>query len=366
MVTENCSMVKVLLGDRSYDIRIGADLTPGAGYCARVDGLRALIISDSNVDAIYGDVFEKRIGALGFNVFREKVPAGEASKNLSCAAALYSKAIEAGLDRSSFIFALGGGVIGDLAGFVAATYLRGIRYVQAPTTTLAMLDSSVGGKTGLNMEEGKNLVGAFYQPVEVAIDLSTLVSLPEKEYLSGLAELVKHAVIWDAELFRSLESGIERLAGRDPVFLQEVITRSCEIKAAVVAMDERESGVRAALNFGHTLGHALEKAAGYGKYLHGEAVAVGMAYAADLAAASRGFSKKDAARIKRLLSGLKLPVSPSEEGRKPGWEQIRHAMTRDKKALGSVPRFTLVESLGQVCVGCVVEEGLMSDVYADM
>ncbi len=365
-MSEKCSVVKALLGDRSYDIRIGTDLTPGAEYGREAEGLRALIVSDSNVDGLYGDEFERRVSSVGFRVFRATVPAGEASKDLSFASDLYSKAIEAGLDRSSFIFALGGGVTGDLAGFVAATYLRGIRYIQVPTTTLAMLDSSVGGKTGLNLEEGKNLVGVFYQPVEVTIDLLTLGSLPEREYLSGLAELVKHAVIWDADLFKCLESGTERLLDRDFDFLEQVITRSCEIKAEVVAMDERESGVRAALNFGHTLGHALEKVAGYGRYFHGEAVAVGMVYAAELAVRSKGLAEEDAARIKRLLAGLKLPVSPLAGDRKLNWKQIRQAMTRDKKALGSVPRFTLIECFGGVSVGAVVEEALLEKTYSEL
>jgi 3-dehydroquinate synthase len=366
MNKEHCSTVKVLLDDRSYDIRIGTGLVPGESIREEVTGRRALIVTDSNVEEFYGADFESRIESMGAQVSRTVVPAGESTKDLDFARTLYSEAVRAGLDRSSLVFALGGGVVGDLAGFVAATYLRGIRYVQVPTTTVSMLDSSVGGKTGLNLEEGKNLVGAFYQPEEVTIDLATLRTLPEREYVSGLAELIKHAVIWDADLFEKLENGADRLAGRETVFLQDVITRSCEIKAAVVAMDEKEMGVRAALNFGHTLAHALEKVAGYGSYLHGEAVSVGMVYAAELSVLDQGLDRKDADRIRNLLARINLPVSPVRGGRRTDWQDIRKAMTRDKKARASVPRFSLVERLGSIRVGCIVDENVLESVYAGL
>jgi 3-dehydroquinate synthase len=256
--------------------------------------------------------------------------------------------------------ALGGGVIGDLAGFVAATYLRGIRFIQVPTTLLAMVDSSVGGKTAINLKEGKNLVGAFHQPIEVCADLGTLQTLPEREYAAGLAEVVKYGVIWDATFFGRIESGAGAILKRDSALLEEVIARCCEIKAEIVRVDEMETGVRAILNFGHTLGHALEQTAGYGRWRHGEAVAIGMVYAAELSAMEKGFRRDDSLRIRQLLHSLGLPTGPEKT---VAWKDLRHAMTADKKSRDQAPRFVLAEKMGAAVYGCEVQESALEKAF---
>jgi len=355
--------VHVDLGERGYDIRIG---------CLLADGLavrwprhtRLLLLSDANVDRLYGQTCEDALRGQGYEVTREVVPAGEQSKQLDTVRDLYSHALREGLDRSSVLVSLGGGVVGDLGGYVAATLLRGIGFVQIPTSLLAMVDSSVGGKTGVNLPEGKNLVGSFYQPREVLADLATLITLPEAEYRSGLAEVVKYGVIWDAVLFGLIEENTARLLDRDPTILEKIVARCCEIKAEVVALDERESGVRAILNFGHTFGHALEQVVGYGDWLHGEAVSVGMVYAAELSVACKGFAPADRDRVRALLNRLGLPVMTST--RNPGlrWDAVREAMRRDKKTVRARTRFVLAEQVGSVVFGCEVEEDALAGAAA--
>lgn len=357
-------MVRVNLGERSYEIHIGDNL-PVGGCVADERGLKALLITDSNIDAIYGGRYEAVLKTAGFAVTRAVVPAGEASKNLATAGDLYGRAVDAGLDRSSVIVALGGGVIGDLAGFVAATYLRGIRFIQIPTSLLAMVDSSVGGKTGVNLPQGKNLVGAFYQPVEVVADITHLQSLPEREYLSGLAEVVKYGVIWDAVFFGELEENTAGLLARNSALLKRTVARCCEIKAEVVGMDEKESGIRAILNFGHTLGHALEKESGYGQLLHGEAVALGMVYAAYVSCVAKGFAVEDRIRLIELLKNLGLPTGQLAVGGNAGWAALRKVMTTDKKTMGGIPRFVLVERVGSVIAGCTVSEEMLEKAFQE-
>jgi len=288
--------VEVRLGERSYPIHIGRGVALGQ-VVDKADGRHALIVTDGNVDPLHGAAVQAAFEARGLACTRMVVPAGEATKELRWVGELYARAATEQLDRSSIVIALGGGVVGDLVGFVAATYLRGVSFIQVPTTLLAMVDSSVGGKTGINLVQGKNLVGAFYQPIEVDADLAMLDSLPEREYLSGLAEVVKYGVIWDAKLFHDFETHASALRARDAAVLERTIARCCEIKAEVVAMDERELGPRAILNFGHTLAHALEKVGGYGRWLHGEAVAIGMRYAAQLSVAQTGLHQMDADRL---------------------------------------------------------------------
>jgi len=354
--------VHVDLDERGYPIHIGVGLPAGRALRGS-PGRRVLVVSDSNVDPLYGPAREAMLSDLGLAVSRTVVPAGESSKDLRVVKDLYGEALQAGLDRTSMVVALGGGVVGDLAGFVAATYLRGLDFVQMPTTLLAMVDSSVGGKTGVNLEQGKNLVGAFYQPVEVTADLSTLETLPDREYVSGLAEVVKYGVIWDADLFGKLEARAAQLIARDPVFLEEVVARCCEIKAEVVAVDEREGGVRAILNFGHTLGHAIENVGGYGERLHGEAVAIGLAYAADLSVRRKGFPEQDRDRLVRLLDRLGLPTERAPERTGLSWADLRSAIAADKKTRQSVPRFVLAESLGSVVFGCEVPEEELEETF---
>lgn len=351
--------VEVRLGERSYPIHVGRDLSLGAGL-GDVAGVRAMIVTDSHVEGIHGMRVHAAFEKQGLSCFRMVLPAGETTKDLHWAGELYGRAAQERLDRSGIIIALGGGVVGDLAGFVAATYLRGVRLIQVPTTLLAMVDSSVGGKTAINLPQGKNLVGVFYQPIGVFADLSTLASLPEREYLSGLAEVVKYGVIWDAPLFHALETQADALRRRDLAVLEPIVARCCEIKAEVVALDEKELGPRAILNFGHTLAHALEKVGGYGRWLHGEAVAIGMHYAAQVSVAHHGLVKTDADRVTALLGRLGLPVTAG-----PGiaWEDLRDAMHSDKKTLRQKPRFVLAKRLGDVVPGCEVPDQLLAETW---
>jgi len=243
--------------------------------CARLGlGHRCAVISDTNVAPRYGKAVQRVLSQAGFDSRLVTVPAGETAKSLRTVRFCYDELAARRLERKSFIVALGGGVVGDLAGFVAATYLRGVAFVQVPTTLLAQVDSSVGGKVGVNLKAGKNLVGAFYQPRLVLCDLTTLGTLPSREYRSGLAEVIKYGIIYDAALFERLERDLPQLLEREPKTLTEVVARCCDIKAEVVGQDETESGLRAILNFGHTVGHALEAISHYGKYLHGEAISL--------------------------------------------------------------------------------------------
>jgi 3-dehydroquinate synthase len=258
----------------------------------------------------------------------------------------YEELAKARLERKSLVVALGGGVVGDLAGFVAATYLRGIPFVQIPTTLLAQVDSSVGGKTGVNLPQGKNLVGSFHQPRLVLCDLETLGTLPDREFRSGLAEIIKYGVIYDAALFHRLERDMPRLVARDAASLTSVIARSCEIKAEVVSQDETESGLRAILNFGHTIGHALEAISKYGKFLHGEAISLGQVAAGRISRTLTGFSDADEQRLARLLTAAGLPtrIRLSSAQR----EALLQAMMLDKKVSGGDVKFVLAKRLGSV------------------
>ena len=351
--------VHVDLGHRGYDIRIGTGM-PVVGRLAGESGLKALLVSDSNVDPIYGDKYGNELRESGFSVARAVVPAGERSKDLKQVGFLYDQAVTAGLDRTSLVVALGGGMVGDLAGFVAATFLRGVRFMQIPTTLLAMVDSSVGGKTAINLPQGKNLVGVFHQPIEVVADLGTLASLPSREYVSGLAEVVKYGVIWDAALFREIEGHADLLLSREAAFLEKIIGRCCEIKAEVVAMDELEVGPRAILNFGHTLAHALETISGYGALLHGEAVAIGLAFAGHLSVRLKGFPVEALSRLTSLLQRLGLPT---ERPAGLEWEGAREAMNLDKKTRGKTLRFVLATKLGSVTAGCDVPEADLREAW---
>ena len=284
--------VKVPLGNRSYDIKISPGLLGKLGAeCARLKlGNRCAIITDINVGREYAKPAYNSLLRAGFEPSLVIVPAGETAKSLKTVQSCYDRLASHRLERKSFIIALGGGVVGDLAGFVAASYLRGIPFVQAPTTLLAHVDSSVGGKVGVNLKAGKNLVGAFYQPKLVLCDLDALATLPTREYRAGLAEVIKYGIIYDAALFARLERDMPKLLRREPKPLGEIIARCCEIKAEVVGQDETESGLRAILNFGHTIGHGLEAISSYGKYLHGEAISIGQIAAAKFKIARRPLS----------------------------------------------------------------------------
>jgi 3-dehydroquinate synthase len=340
--------VDVSLGSRSYPIFIGEKILSGlGGHCARLRlGERCAVISDKNVAPLYGKAALASLRKAGFDPVLITVPAGESSKSLKMTQFCCDQLAGHRLERKSFIVALGGGVIGDLAGFVASAYLRGIAFVQAPTTLLAQVDSSVGGKVGVNLEAGKNLVGAFYQPRFVLCDLAALRTLPLREFRAGLAEVIKYGIISDAALFARLERDLPLLLNLDGGVLAGVVARCCELKAEVVRLDETETGPRAILNFGHTIGHAIEAISGYGKYLHGEAIAIGQVAAAKLSVRAAGLPAAEAARIETLLARAGLPVSiklsPAQQTR------LLAAMLLDKKVSGGEIRFVLARRIGQV------------------
>jgi 3-dehydroquinate synthase len=346
--------VEVPLGNRSYKIEVSRDLLPKiGGYCRKLGlGARCAIITDSNVAKRYAKGVTEALGAAGFEAVVITVPAGEKSKSLRTVGKCYDQLAAHRLERKSFVVALGGGVVGDLAGFVAATYLRGVPFVQIPTTLLAQVDSSVGGKVGVNLPAGKNLVGAFYQPRLVLCDLSSLDSLPDREFRAGLAEVIKYGIIYDAELFRNLEQNVGRLLRREPKLLAEVVARCCEIKAEVVGQDETESGLRAILNFGHTIGHGLEAISRYGKYLHGEAISIGQVAAARLSSRILQLPETDADRIRAIFVRAGLPVSVRLSV--PQKKALFDAMRLDKKVSGGEIKFVLARSIGKVEFGIKV------------
>jgi 3-dehydroquinate synthase len=354
------AIVKVPLGNRSYEINIGPGLLAHLGtQCIRQKlGLRCAVVSDSNVAPKFGLQVQRVVKMSGFDVVQITFPAGETSKSLKSAQACYDQLAAHRLERNSFIIALGGGVVGDLAGFVAATYLRGVPFVQVPTTLLAQVDSSVGGKVGVNLKAGKNLVGAFHQPRLVLCDLDTLGTLPEREYRAGLAEVIKYGIIYDADFFARLESNLPKIMQREMKTLAAIIARCCEIKAEVVGQDETEGGLRAILNFGHTIGHAIENISGYGKYLHGEAISIGQVAAAELSASVLKFPMQDVARIRNLLqrAGLPTQLSLNIAQRK----KLFAAMSLDKKVSGGEVKFVLAGQIGKVVWGQRVSAKLIN------
>ena len=356
-------IVKVPLGRRSYEIKIGRGLLTRLGHeCARLElNPRCVIVSDRHVAPRYGHVAQAALAKAGFEAAQVTIPAGETAKSLKTLAACYDRLAAQRLERKSFIVALGGGVVGDLAGFLAATYLRGLPFVQVPTTLLAQVDSSVGGKVGLNLAAGKNLVGAFHQPRLVLCDLDTLASLPMREFRAGLAEVIKYGIIYDAGLFRRLERDLPKLLGRDPSTLAAVVARCCEIKADVVRQDERESGLRAILNFGHTIGHALESETKYHSLLHGEAVAWGMIAATNIALSVGRTDSVTAGRIADAVLSLgRLPeVNVSSK-------KILARLQSDKKTQNGVVHFILPREIGKVEVASDVPESAVVDAVEEL
>ncbi|MDQ6630129.1 MAG: 3-dehydroquinate synthase [Verrucomicrobiota bacterium] len=355
-------VVKVSLGQRSYEILIGHNLFSRLGQeCKkRKLGDSGAIISDANVAPLYAKKISTVLQQSGFENFLIQVPAGETSKSLKTVQFCYDQLAKNRLERKSFVIALGGGVIGDLVGFVAATYLRGISFVQIPTTLLAQVDSSVGGKVGVNLRAGKNLVGSFYQPKIVLCDLATLKTLPEREFRAGLAEVIKYGIIYDEIFFKKLEKDLPQILQRDETILGEIIGRCCEIKADIVSQDETESGLRAILNFGHTIGHAIENSFGYRKFLHGEAISIGQIAAAKISHEMRGLSESGVERIQTLFSRAGLPTKiklDSTQRRK-----FFAAMKLDKKVSAGEIRFVLAEKIGRVKWGEKVPIKLIENV----
>ena len=335
----------VELAERSYPIFIGANLLSRRElFAPYVAGQRVAIVTNETVAPLYLKPIETLLAE--FKPIAVVLPDGEEYKTLSILERVFTALLEARCDRKTTIVALGGGVIGDMAGFAAASYQRGIPFIQVPTTLLSQVDSSVGGKTGVNHPLGKNMIGAFYQPRSVVIDTRTLATLPDKELSAGLAEVIKYGLISDAAFFAWLEANIDALLAREPNALAFAIERSCRNKADVVARDEREGGVRALLNFGHTFGHAIETGAGYGAWLHGEAVGAGMAMAADLSHRLGWLSPKDVQRVERLLARARLPV----RGAHLDVERYLELMAVDKKVEGGQLRLVLLKAIGEAVI----------------
>ena len=340
--------VRVDLGINSYDILIGSNISDEMTNYIKTANFskKAMLVTDTNVEKIYADKMLGSISNAGIEVKIVTIPAGETSKTLNEAEKIYTAAIEFGLDRKSAIFALGGGVVGDLTGFIAATYLRGVPFVQIPTSLLAQVDSSVGGKVAVNHRLGKNLIGAFYQPKAVFIDLECLNTLIKREIGSGLGEVVKYGVISDSNFFDYIENNVNNILTLDPTIIEHIIARSCEIKAEVVSKDERESGLRKILNFGHTMAHAIEEASNYTGYAHGEAVAVGMIGAAYISYKLDRIDRSVVDRLENLIDKLSM-VSRVKEC---AIDRMMKTIYRDKKTINGKINWVLVDSIGKVSI----------------
>lgn len=338
--------LNVNLGDRSYPIHIGEGILPRLGEFLAGAGLggKIAVVSNPTVAKLYLEPVESALAKTGISVFPVLLPDGEEHKTLASLGKIYDRLIAERLERKSCILALGGGVIGDMAGFAAATYLRGVPFVQVPTTLLAQVDSSVGGKTAVNHADGKNLIGAFYQPKLVIIDVSVLRTLPQRELTAGIAEVIKYGIIEDPELFQLLEEQVERLVHLDLALLSQVIATSCAIKARVVEQDEREDDYRAVLNFGHTVGHALEAVTDYKRYLHGEAVGVGMVKATELSC-KHNFC--DGATLNRVINLISKSGLPTELPADLNLKLLIQGMEVDKKAAGGKVKFVMTRGIGQ-------------------
>jgi 3-dehydroquinate synthase len=343
--------LSVALGSRSYPIHIGTGLISRAElYAPYLAGGSAAIVTNDVVAPLY--LSRVRLALRGARVTDIVVPDGEQAKSWETLNRVFDALLEARCGRDSLIVALGGGVIGDLAGFAAAVYQRGVAFVQVPTTLLAQVDSSVGGKTAINHPLGKNMIGAFHQPRAVIADVATLDTLPERELRAGLAEVIKHGLALDAPFFEWLERDMDKLLRKDAAALVHAVRRSCELKARIVAEDERESGARALLNLGHTFGHAIEAATGYGAWLHGEAVAAGMVMAAELSALMGHLKKTDVGRVRDLVRRAGLPVA----GPALAPERLMELMSLDKKAAQGRTRFVVLDAIGRARLAADIDD----------
>ena len=332
------------LANRSYPIYIGTNLLEQKALFEPhlKSSTTVFIVSNTTVAPLYAKTLINTLSQLGKTVRLLKLPDGESFKDWQHLQLIFDELLAHGADRQSMIIALGGGVVGDMAGFGAASFMRGIRFIQVPTSLLAQVDSSVGGKTGINHPLGKNMIGAFHQPVAVIADLNTLRTLPPRELSAGLAEVIKHGAIADGIFLDWIESNTSALLACDTDAMAHAVLRSCEIKSAVVSADEREGGVRATLNFGHTFGHAIESGLGYGEWLHGEAVGCGMVMAADLSARLGQIGQADAQRLKRIIESMHLPIVPPKLGK----ERFMKLMQVDKKTEGGQIRYITLGSIG--------------------
>ena len=354
----------VSLGERSYPIVIGRHLLDDSAFAVHVPGKRVAIVTNTVVAPLYLKRLEAMLTAAGKSCIAIVLPDGEEEKNVSNLMRIFDALLENKCDRKTTLLALGGGVIGDMTGFAAATYMRGVPFVQIPTTLLAQVDSSVGGKTAINHPLGKNMIGAFYQPQAVLADTATLATLPDRELSAGMAEVIKHGAIIDAVFFAWLETNISKLMARDDAALAYAIQRSCEIKAEVVRQDEREGGLRAILNFGHTFAHAIEAGMGYGTWLHGEAVGCGMAMAADLSERLGYLSAVEKSRVVALVQAAGLPTIAPDLGA----ERWLDLMEVDKKNEDGKIKFILLKPLGHPLIteapAAVLQETLSASVQA--
>ncbi len=341
------NIINVNLQDRSYPIYIGTELLGNTQlYEPHIHGNRVLVVTNSTIEPLYARTVVDAISSLA-EVDTFVLPDGEVHKNLSTINMIFDHMIDTMCDRSTTVVALGGGVVGDIAGFAAACYQRGVPYIQIPTTLLAQVDSSVGGKTGVNHKRGKNMIGAFYQPQCVVADTNTLSTLPDREFKAGLAEVLKYGAIRDASFFSWLESEIESLLNRNAESLAYAIERSCQNKSEVVLEDERESGMRVILNFGHTFGHAIETWLGYETWLHGEAVAAGMVMASDLSTQLEWLDQAESVRIKQLIRHTGLPTRPPN-GMKA--EDFLELTKLDKKVRAGKTRLILLKKIGKAVI----------------
>ncbi|AFL74770.1 3-dehydroquinate synthase [Thiocystis violascens] len=348
--------LSVALGARTYSIQIGMGLLSDPElYRSYLQGSQVMIVTNETVAPLYLDRLRQALS--DYRVQEVILPDGEQYKTLDVWNRIFDALLDARFGRDCTLIALGGGVVGDMAGFAAACYQRGVAFIQAPTTLLAQVDSSVGGKTGINHPAGKNMIGAFYQPRAVIADTATLETLPQRELSAGLAEVIKYGFIRDAAFLDWLETHLSEVLGRESDALSHIILRSCEIKAEIVAADELEAGQRALLNFGHTFGHAIETGMGYGQWLHGEAVAVGMCMAADLSARLGWLSGADLERVRRLVASAGLPVDPPPE---VSAERFLELMAVDKKVLNGQLRLVLLRHLGKGLVTGDFDPDLLS------
>lgn len=339
--------VAIDLGDRSYDIVVGAGLLDRAESFGGLPKARdAVIVTNEVVGPLLSPRLSTTLQSLYPRVSTITLPDGESHKDLTTLNTIFDSLLERSADRQTTLFALGGGVVGDMTGFAAACYMRGVPYVQVPTTLLSQVDSSVGGKTAVNHPLGKNMIGVFNQPVRVVADLSTLETLPQRELVAGLAEVIKYGLIADAEFLSWIDVHLESLLAREKTALAYAVKRSCEIKAAIVAEDERESGLRAVLNFGHTFGHAIETGLGYGEWLHGEAVGCGMVMAADLSMRLGRLSSVESKRVQQIVERAGLPTV----GPQIGVERYLELMRLDKKSTAGEIRFVVIGALGSADV----------------
>lgn len=352
--------LSVALGERSYPIFIGTDLLSHSNlYIPHIHGQQVCIVTNETIAPIYLERLKANLN--GFQLSSVILPDGEAYKSLTTLNEIFTTLLAEKHNRTTTLIALGGGVVGDMTGFAAACYQRGVNFIQIPSTLLSMVDSSVGGKTGVNHAMGKNMIGAFYQPQVVIADISLLKTLPQREVSAGLAEIIKYGLISDYEFFVWLEHNIELLMHGDEAALSYAVLRSCKNKADVVAQDEHEGGIRAILNFGHTFGHAIETAQGYGNWLHGEAVAAGMVMATDLSVRRGDISGGDLDRVVQLLKRANLPARAPQNMTS---EQFVELMGVDKKVLDGRLRLVLLESLGKAIVTSDIDASLLMETFA--